>query len=162
MRNVTSFVRTLSLCAAITLSGCAARRGTLIPISDPIGDFRTKQPEKSAAYTVLREANVDRLFEIIRVESGNVALLMRKLKEQFPANTEVAAFADSATEGERKKVERIRRELKQLKAASKDGMLCEFERKADGEHVWGFLVLRNGDVVEEHIWAFAAAHLESN
>ena len=128
---------------------------------DAISVFRRNHPEIARHYLLLREANIDRYFDLWRIEAGIAQTTMQRLKEEFGHVEGVVTFADRVSAGEKEKIENLRKEILALKrAADGEGKLCEFEYSFNGEREWGVLVLRNGEIVKRVVWANDAISVE--
>ena len=148
-------MKILIIITVIVASGCASITGVLP--RDEIASFRQRYPNVSSHYKVLRETNIDRYFDLVRVEAASHQLIMRRLKEKFPEHKQIVGFADNVYDGESARMHDLKREISELKEAAKDGGLYEFEYENDDEIEWGFLVIKDGKIVLKKVWSNAAA-----
>lgn len=123
--------------------------------------FQKRHPDLARSYSFLREANIGRYFDLLRVEVANEVLIMKWLKEKFGGQAEIVEFADRVTSGETKRLREVRKDILKLTNAAKQGTLCEFEYQKDGKNEWGFLVLHDGEIVLRQVWSNSALELET-
>ena len=123
-------------------------------IDKAIQMFREKHPKNALNYIFLREANIDRYFDVLRVEVASHNVIMKLLRDQFPNNESIVEFSNRVNSGQHEKLLDVRKDIAKLKAAATGGgYLCEFEHDKAGEREWGFLVLKNGNIVERQVLA---------
>lgn len=144
----------LALCLALA---CAVGTHSL-PVSDPIHQFRSTNGSESSKYVLLREANIERIYDLLRNESASRVLVMKLIEKRFSETPGLRQYLHDAMHGESKRIESIRAELLELKkSAMVGGTICEFEYRNDSEVEWGFLVLKQGSILVRRVWAMDSA-----
>jgi len=117
--------------------------------------FREKHSNDISKYVLLREADLPRLFDIYRLDSGSTSVAVLRLARQFESNAELKRQIDQIVAGENEKIERLINDVRALEKSAENGKIVEFEFVDGDKSEWGFLILRDGEIVKRTVWGFA-------
>lgn len=149
----------LSIFGGSLLFGCASPRSCTIAQIN-IYKFSESHTTEFSKYRILREANLERYFDLYRIESANFQTFLKAIlaKTEQPDLLRHITFAAT---NETTRIERLRTEmLDLLRKGASSKPLIEFEYSDGDNWEWGFMVLENGNIVHREIWGYEPFHLQ--